>query len=89
MDRNQYLLSGIIILVVLVVAVIAFAFSGNSTFNSGTVSFEYPKAWSQNSMVGNFNSSSIIFRSHFYNKLSRCKWAESTSIYYNSDATKS
>jgi hypothetical protein len=59
MDRNQYLLSGIIILVVLVVAVIAFAFSGNNNFNSGTVSFEYPKAWSQNTMVGNFNSSSL------------------------------
>ena len=39
--------------------VIALAFSGNSTFNMGTVSFEYPNSWSQDTVVGNFNSSSL------------------------------
>jgi hypothetical protein len=39
--------------------VIALAFSGNNTFNMGTVSFEYPNSWSQESVVGNFNSSSL------------------------------
>lgn len=50
---------GIIILIVLVVLVIAFSFSGNYTFKSGTVSFEYPKTWSQDQMIGNFNSTSL------------------------------
>ena len=60
MDRNQYLLPGIIILVVLVVLVIAFAYSGNNTFKMGTVSFEYPNTWSQENVVGNFSTSALF-----------------------------
>lgn len=50
---------GIIILIVLVVLVVAFSFSGNYTFKTGTVSFEYPKTWSQDQMIGNFNNTSL------------------------------
>ncbi len=50
---------GIIILIVLVALVIAFSFSGNYAFKSGTVSFEYPKTWSQNEVIGNFNSTAL------------------------------
>lgn len=67
MKKNQYLLSGIIILVILAVAVIAFTFHGNNTFNSGTISLEYPKAWSHNNMVGNFNSTSLYSEVTFTN----------------------
>jgi len=47
------------VLVVLVVLVIALAFSGNNTFNMGTVSFQYPNSWSQENVVGNFSSSTL------------------------------
>jgi hypothetical protein len=59
LDRDQYLLPGILILIVIVVLVVAFAFSGNSSFNTGTVSFEYPKAWSQSNVIGNFSNDTI------------------------------
>jgi hypothetical protein len=59
MDRDQYLLPGIIILVVIVVLVIALSFSGNNSFNMGTVSFEYPNTWSQENVVGNFTNDTI------------------------------
>ena len=59
MDRDQYLLPGIIILVVIVVLVIALSFSGNNGFNMGTVSFEYPNTWSQENVVGNFTADTI------------------------------
>jgi hypothetical protein len=39
------------------VLVIALSFSGNNTFNMGTVAFEYPNTWSQESIVGNFSNS--------------------------------
>jgi len=45
--------------VVLVVLVIAVSFSGNNTFNMGTVSFNYSNSWSQENVVGNFSSSSL------------------------------
>lgn len=41
------------------VLVFAFALGGNNTFNSGTVSFQYPNSWSQENQVGNFSNSSI------------------------------
>ena len=59
MDREQYFLPGIIILVVVLVLVIALSFSGNNTFNMGTVSFEYPNGWSQQQVIGNFSSTSL------------------------------
>lgn len=59
MERNQYLLPAIIVLVVIIALILALSVSGNNTFNTGTVSFQYPNSWSQESLVGNFSNSSI------------------------------
>jgi hypothetical protein len=59
MDENRYVLPAIIILVVLVVIVIAVALTGNNTFETGKVSFEYPNSWGQNHVVGNFSNNSL------------------------------
>lgn len=59
MDRENYILPGILILVLLIVLVVAISFSGNSTFQMGKVSFQYPSGWSQNSPVGNFSNESL------------------------------
>ena len=59
MDREQFFLPGIIILLVILVLVVAFAFTGKNTFNTGTVSFEYPNSWSQQQVIGNFSSNSL------------------------------
>lgn len=47
------------ILVVIIALVLAFSFSGNNTFNTGTVSFQYPNSWSEQNIVGNFSNSSL------------------------------
>ena len=88
MDRNQYLLPGIIILVVLVVLVIAFAYSGNNTFKMGTVSFEYPNTWSQENVVGNFSTSALFSQVTLTANLCRLKWCKPTCLYYNSNAAE-
>ena len=59
MDRESYILPGILIVVVLIILVLVIAYSGNNTFQMGKVSFEYPNGWSQNSPVGNFSNSSL------------------------------
>ncbi len=59
MDRDQYALPLIVILAVAIILVVAFAFSGNNGFNSGTISFEYPNQWAQEQSIGNFNASSV------------------------------
>jgi len=48
-----------VILVVIIALVLAFSFSGNNTFNTGTVSFQYPNSWSEQNVVGNFSNSSL------------------------------
>ena len=47
------------ILVIIIALVLAFSFSGNNTFNTGTVSFQYPNSWSEQNVVGNFSNSSV------------------------------
>ena len=59
MEKNQYLMPVIIVLVVIIALILALSVSGNNTFNTGTVSFQYPNSWSQDSLVGNFSNSSI------------------------------
>lgn len=59
MNRDSLILAGIIIAVVVIIAVLVFSFAGNNTFNTGTVSFEYPRSWGQNHVVGTFNNSSL------------------------------
>lgn len=46
-------------MVLVVVLVLVVAFSGNNTFDSGKISFEYPAGWSQVSSVGNFSNTSL------------------------------
>ena len=59
MDKDQYILPLIVILAVIIILVVAYAFSGNNSFNSGTVSFEYPNEWAQQQSIGNFSNSSL------------------------------
>ena len=59
MDRDRLFLPAIIIIVILVAAIIIAALAGNNTFNSGSLYFEYPKAWSQNHVVGDFSNDSL------------------------------
>lgn len=59
MDRESFILPGILIVVVLIILVLVVAFSGNNTFQMGKVSFQYPSGWSQTSLVGNFSDTSI------------------------------
>jgi hypothetical protein len=59
MDTDKYILPGILILVLVVVLVLIVAFSGNNTFDSGKISFQYPAGWSQVSSVGNFSNTSL------------------------------
>ena len=59
MDRDKIILPGILIVVLVVVLVLVVAFSGNSTFDSGKISFQYPAGWSQVSSVGNFSNTSL------------------------------
>ena len=58
MDNNRLIIPAIIIILILIAAVII-AFSGNNTFNTGSLSFEYPNAWSQDHVVGDFTNSSL------------------------------
>lgn len=59
MDRDNFVLFGILILVLVIIVVLVVAFSGNNTFNSGKISFQYPTGWSQVSSVGNFSNTSL------------------------------
>ncbi len=59
MDKDQFALPLIVIIAVAIVLIVAYAFSGNNSFNSGTISFEYPNQWAQEQSIGNFNDSSL------------------------------
>ncbi len=59
MDRDSFILPGILILVLIIILVVVVAFSGNSTFNQGKVSFQIPGGWSQTASVGNFSNTSL------------------------------
>jgi hypothetical protein len=59
MNRDRLILAGIIIAVVVIIVVLAYSFTGNNTFNSGSLSFQYPKSWGQNHVVGDFSNNSL------------------------------
>lgn len=44
---------------ILLVIIVAMALSGNNTFQNGQVYFEYPHAWSQDHVIGNFSQGTI------------------------------
>ncbi|MDI6645283.1 MAG: hypothetical protein QME14_09520 [Methanobacteriaceae archaeon] len=60
MDRNQLILPEIIIAVVVIIAVILAASLGSSTFDTGNLYFQYPKSWSQEQVIGNFENNSLF-----------------------------
>jgi hypothetical protein len=59
MNRDRLILTGIIIIVVAIVAILIVSFVGNNTFNSGNLYFQYPKSWSQDHAVGTFDNNSL------------------------------
>ena len=59
MNRDNLIVAGIIIAVVVVIAVVLVVSVGNNTFVSGNASFQYPKSWSQNQVVGDFTTNSL------------------------------
>jgi hypothetical protein len=59
MDKEKWLLPGILIILVLILIIVAMSFSGNSKFQSGNVSFEYPNSWTQEQAIGGFNNQSL------------------------------
>jgi len=59
MDKERFLLPAIIILVLLVIVVVAVSVTGNSTFQTGNVTFEYPNSWNQEQSIGSFNDQSL------------------------------
>ncbi len=59
MDKERFLLPAIIIVVVLVIVVVALSLTGNSTFQTGNVAFEYPNSWYQEQSIGSFNDQSL------------------------------
>jgi hypothetical protein len=59
LDRDSFVLPGILILVLVIILVVVVAFSGPNTFNNGQISFQYPAGWSQASSVGNFSNESL------------------------------
>jgi len=60
MDRDQLILPGIIIVVILIIAIILATTFGNNTFDNGNLSFQYPKSWGQEQVVGNFENNSLF-----------------------------
>ncbi|NYB51278.1 MAG: hypothetical protein HVN35_01750 [Methanobacteriaceae archaeon] len=59
MEKKDLILGVIVVLVIIMISVIITAFSGNNTFQNGQISFEYPKDWSQDHIVGNFSNNSL------------------------------
>ena len=59
MNRDNLIIAGIVIAVVVIIAVLIFSFVGNNTFNSGSLSFQYPKSWGQDHAVGTFDNNSL------------------------------
>ncbi|AEG19008.1 hypothetical protein [Methanobacterium paludis] len=59
MDLDRYVLPVIAILVILILIVTAISLSGNSTFQTGNLHFEYPNTWNQDHIVGNFSNESL------------------------------
>ena len=59
MNRDNLIIAGIIIAVVVIIAIVLVVSVGNNTFTSGNISFQYPKSWSQNHVVGDFTNNSL------------------------------
>lgn len=58
MEKEGLLVPILIVLVILGI-VLVFVFSGDNTFKTGNVSFQYPGSWSQDHTVGDFSSTAL------------------------------
>lgn len=69
MERQNIILAVVIILVILLAFIVAIGLSGNNSFQNGQLYFEYPRAWSQDHVIGNFSNdtlySEVTFKSSF------------------------
>jgi hypothetical protein len=69
MERQNLVLTFVVILVILLAFIVAMALSGNNSFQNGQLYFEYPHAWSQDHMLGNFSQgttySEVTFKANF------------------------
>lgn len=59
MNRDNLIIAGIIVAVVVIIAIVLAVSIGNNTFTSGSVSFQYPKSFNQNHVVGDFTNNSL------------------------------
>ena len=59
MNRDNLIIAGIIIAVVVIIGIVLAVSVGNNTFATGSVSFQYPKSWGQNHVVGDFTNNSL------------------------------
>jgi hypothetical protein len=59
MDKEKWLLPGILIILVLILVFVAVSFSGNNQFQTGNVYFQYPSSWAQEQSMGAFNNQSL------------------------------
>ena len=59
MERQNLILTVVVILVILLAFIVAMALSGNNSFQNGQLYFEYPHSWSQDQVIGNFSQGTI------------------------------
>jgi uncharacterized protein (UPF0333 family) len=59
MERQNLILAAVVILVVVLAFVIAMSLYGNNSFQKGQMSFQYPNAWAQDHVIGNFSQNTI------------------------------
>jgi len=51
MERQNLILTAVVILVILLAFIVAMTLSGNNSFQTGQLYFEYPNAWSQDYLL--------------------------------------
>ncbi|WP_281774820.1 hypothetical protein [Methanobacterium formicicum] len=59
MERQNLILAAVVILVVVLAFVVAMSLYGNNSFQKGQMSFQYPNAWAQDHVIGNFSQNTI------------------------------
>ncbi|MBI4813297.1 MAG: hypothetical protein HY802_02885 [Methanobacterium sp.] len=83
MESRNLILTVAVILVILLAFIVAMALSGNNSFQNGQLYFEYPNAWSQDYITGNFSQgtiySEVTLKSNFPGSY-RQKIAQKTTV---------
>lgn len=60
MERDQLILIGLVVVVVLFIAVILISLTGNNTFQKGNIYFEYPNSWAEEHQTGDFENGTLF-----------------------------